>query len=219
MTTELDPTTIRDGSLERPLLLPIENIPHDLDRWCRLANACALQIYETHDTCIATSHALAAFLAERGLPANPERITVYVTRQHPKGWWTGVVLGSQGDGSRQPPTKPGYWKGHLGVRCGQWLLDPTVDVVNGMVPEGTEPAGLSGLEPTVIELPRDWDEGRPVYLITPNCTHLEYHRYPRQIGWKSCGNARPIAWRPILEAMVTVANRNHWIRPQLAEAA
>ena len=157
----------------------------DLRRWCRLANRAGRNVCGYRNSCIATSHALAAFLRSRGLEADPFRAEVHV--HSPDRNVYGFVLGSSGDGSRQPGASPGMWRGHLAVTCGSYILDPTIDQAS---------VGGKRIKPAVFAQPERWDEG---------CGHrweesglgVSYSKYYRQVGWKSAGDARPSHWRDI----------------------
>ena len=169
----------------------------DLRRWCRLANRAGRNVCGYRNSCIATSHALAAFLRSRGLEADPFRAEVHVwtgSREIP-----GFVLGSSGDGSRRPAAGPGMWHGHLAVRSGEYVLDPTIDQAA---------AGKVRLKPAVFAVPADWDDdvryfdwNTGTFRWEENGLAVSYGRYYRQVGWKSAGDARPSRWRDIAAEM------------------
>lgn len=165
----------------------------DLKRWCLLANLAAYEACQCRNTCIATSHALAAFLREKGLAAEPFRAEVFI--------WSddravhGTSLGSSGDGTRRPAARPGMWYGHLAVACGNYILDPTIDQAE---------VGGVRIQPAVFAKPDGWDSGA-VHYWDESDLHVRYNRYHRQVGWKSAGDARPSHWRDIAELMQAVS--------------
>jgi hypothetical protein len=91
------------------------------------------------------------------------------------------------------------WNGHLAVLVEErWLLDPTVDQVNGenicIVPLAIE---LETTEPTRI-----------------NCygCEVQYYIRERQVGFAHAPDARPSHWREVAEAMKQVLERNFpWV--------
>ena len=168
----------------------------DLERWCLIANVAAYEVCQCRNSCIATSFALAAFLREQGLQAEPFRAEVYIHSDDRA--ITSTSLGSSGDGTRRPAAAPGMWHGHLAVTCGDYVLDPTIDQA--------EVGGISIL-PAVFAKPDGWDQGA-AYCWDESDLHVRYKRYHRQVGWKSAGDARPSHWRDItwlMNAMVEAA--------------
>lgn len=159
-----------------------------------LANRAAFEEYGDRDSCISTSYALAAFLTQRGYAPEPTRIETVV---HPLATRHGCVLGWRGDGSRQPASGPGEWKGHLGVVVDEWLLDPTLDQADiPGVPHGA-----------IVLITSRWLTGEDAaYLTTCPEISIRFRRFPRQNGWKSAAAARPIQWKPVLKRMHALAN-------------
>lgn len=161
-----------------------EAVPDELLRWTDLANAAGFVIYGVRNTCIATSCALAAFLGLRGLPATLVRTEARIRRDG----LPSVALGWEGDGSCRHKKLDG-WRGHLAVVSGPFLLDPTIDQT------------LDNIPPLVFRI-NDPDNPQWVQsLCDDRGTFITYWRFPRQVGWKSTGAARPSAWRPILRIM------------------
>lgn len=165
----------------------------DLVYWCHLANMIAFSLFGCRNSCIATSHALAAFLRDRGLDAEPFRAEVHVYT--PDRSATGFSLGSQGDGSRRPAAGPGLWRGHLAVMCAGFVLDPTID---------QSECGGKRVQPAVFPMPAGWADGTR-YRWKENGLDVSYSRYYRQVGWKSAPAARPTQWRELLLWMQDLA--------------
>ena len=161
-------------------------------KWCSLANRLARQMTGgCRSTCIATSHALAAFLREQGLDAEPFRAEMHAHPLKREPGVYGFILGSSGDGSRQPAASPGMWRGHLAVSCGGYVLDPTID---------QSAVGKVRLRPAVFAKPAGWDSGA-AHCWEERGLSVRYHLYYRQAGWKSSPDARPSHWRDITAAM------------------
>jgi hypothetical protein len=88
--------------------------------WCGVPNCC-----------IFGAAVLLDVLHARGYTtARPVRIEAAAHDRTSR--WT--ILGSRGDGSRQPAASPGYWHGHMGVLVDGVLLDPTLDQISGQLP-------------------------------------------------------------------------------------
>ena len=102
-----------------------------------------------------------------------------------------VILGSLHPRSR---TRKGYWCGHLAVCIGQsWLLDPTLDQING----GTQwaDAGI-GVEPVAAPLtPEFWANADAVWVPFP-AGSTRYWLVPQK-GFVWAPAARPSHWRPL----------------------
>lgn len=160
-----------------------------LRRWCRLANRAGRNVCGYRNSCIATSHALAAFLRSRGIDAEPFRAEAYI--HSPDRSVYGSVLGSRGDGSRQPAASPGSWRGHLAVACGAHVLDPTIDQA---------PVGGKRIRPAVFAMPDQWDDGHP-FRWSEQGLSVTYSKYYRQVGWKSAPDSRPSHWRVVAREM------------------
>jgi len=177
-------------------------VPADLQQWCDLANQAARLEFGCPDTCVLTSHALAAFLREMGrepelvrIEAHPHARCRCDTNCHGRHCRSGGVLGWDGDGTRRPAAGPGMWHGHLGVACDGYLLDPTIDQVS---------TDLMPLRPLVFPLPPGWDKGASIYFTDGDGNRLYYVRYRRQVGWKSAGDARPSHWRRVVDLMLEI---------------
>lgn len=156
-----------------------------LRRWCRLANRAGRNVCGYRNSCIATSHALAAFLRSRDVEAEPFRAEVQVFGVERGAH--GFVLGSSGDGSRQPAASPGMWHGHLAVASGMHILDPTIDQAA---------VGVQRVRPAVFVKPDGWEEGSR-HFWQEHGLSVGYWRYHRQAGWRSAPDARPSHWRVI----------------------
>jgi hypothetical protein len=173
--------------------IPPDNSPaayvSDLRRWCDLANRIAYETLGYRNSCVLTSHALAAFLREQGIDAEPFRAEMHAFPDD--GLDAGFVLGSSGDGTRRPAASPGGWWGHLAVSCGEWVLDPTID---------QSAVGYRRLRPAVFRKPSGWDEG-VAHCWNENGIDVRYQRYYRQVGWKSAPDARPSHWLDVVLKM------------------
>jgi hypothetical protein len=202
---------------EAPLLADLTAaVPLDLRDACTLANACAYQWLGYRNSCILTSHALAAFLRLRGHDASlvrvelhpfpqcrctPDTLAALNVRYNSNLRWESChgrncdayVLGWDGDGSRRRAASPGKWAGHLAVTSEGCLLDPTADQVN---------KSFEVLRPVAVPLPEGWDEGKGIRFTDGSRTFVRYERYHRQAGWKSAGDARPSHWMPVVHRMV-----------------
>ena len=161
----------------------------ELQRWCTLANHASFSMWNARDTCILTSHALAAFLQARGLDARVFRAEVHL--HSPDRNVYGTTLGWDGDGTRRKAAAPDMGHGHLAVTCEGHVLDPTIDqmVVGG-----------KRIRPAVFPVPDRWDEGGWHRWDEDGLT-VSYCKYRRQVGWKSAGDARPSHWRPVTDLM------------------
>ena len=171
----------------------------ELEEWCRLANAAAYEIEGVRNTCIQTSHALAAFLRSKGLEAEVFRAEAKVFCKLHDRKCTGSVAGSNGDGTRRP--KSSGWYGHLAVSCGDYVLDPTIDQLE--VTCGLRPS------PAVFLKPEGWGESPPDMPWAGGAWHhwdedgldVGHVRHRKQIGWKSKPAALPSRWTNIRELM------------------
>lgn len=170
-------------------LSPADIGEEDLREWCRLANWAAFEICGYRNTCIATSHALVAFLQARGLDAQPFRAEVHA--HSPLRSVHGMALGWDGDGSRRRAARPGMWWGHLAVECAGYVLDPTIDQAE---------VGDTCIRPAVFAKPEGWDGGTAHVWQEAGLT-VRHQRYHRQVGWKSAPDARPSHWRDIGDLM------------------
>lgn len=167
----------------------------DLERACALANAAAYEVYGVRNTCVATSHALVAYLEQSGIESGPVRVGAKVFPRcscAARCYGSGQHCGSVFLGHDLAAAAPGMWRGHLVVVAGDFLLDPTLDQVN---------KEHVHLHPMVLELPNGWHAGGQAIFTDAEGTEVRYHKYRRQVGWKGKGAARPIQWLPILEEM------------------
>jgi hypothetical protein len=91
------------------------------------ANREIFKFYSNRASCIFSTAVVCEVLTHFGMKSEPLRVT---TGAFPdKG--IGVVLGSDGDGVRQPAAKPGHWRGHLvSLVEDQYLIDTTLDQIN-----------------------------------------------------------------------------------------
>lgn len=180
----------------------VAGAPAALRSACELANVVAYEIRQERNTCVVTSHALAAYLrAAENLEAGLVRVTAVT---HPRCRCAtnchgltcqGAVLGSDGGGERLPKARDSGWWGHLVVTCGGYLLDPTVDQSNNE---------FVHLGPLVLPLPNGWNDGESVMLTDAEGTFVRYSKFRRQVGWKSAPDARPSHWRPIVNLMLAL---------------
>ena len=184
--------TAGDGTFGSPTPLAglREQVPAQLQRWVELANRAGWLDMGRPDSCVLTSHALAAYLELAG--REPWLVRVEACAFGPR---TGTCLGSEGDGTRRPAAAPGKWSGHLAVGCDGHLMDPTLDQIND---SGAEHYTFG---PVVFPLSAWWDECRAVFFTDGNGNMLRYKRFSRQAGWKSAPDARTSHWRPVLDLM------------------
>jgi hypothetical protein len=171
----------------------------DLLRWCRLANIVAFEMLGYRNSCILTSHALAAFLHLKGLDAEPFRAEVHVHHLTDRTV-SGCGLGGDGDGTRRPAADPGSWRGHLAVTCDGYVLDPTIDQAN---------VGGERIRPAVFAMPLGWEDGKS-HRWTEGDLQVSHQRYHRQVGWKSAQAARPVHWRDVLTVMRNSEQYGDW---------
>ena len=160
-------------------------------RWCTLANHASFAMWKVRDTCILTSHALAAFLRARGLDAEVFRAEAHV--HSPDRSICGAAVGWDGDGTRRKAAAPDMWHGHLAVTCEGFVLDPTIDQMK---------VGGKRIRPAVFPVPERWDEdGGYSHRWEESGLTVSYRKYRRQAGWKSAGDARPSHWQPVTDLM------------------
>ena len=117
-----------------------------LSAFCALANKAIRKDYGRPDCCVFATGVCVEVLTHFGIKAEPLRVEAAIfpnDRKH-----HGVVLGSFGDGSRQPAAAPDKWRGHLCTLVADvYLLDTTFDQVNVGRPD-------LRAEPLVIDLRR-----------------------------------------------------------------
>jgi len=162
---------------------PRLNVPKRLVKLNNLANRISVQILGTRDNCILVSTMLNQLLTDLGYNSRLVRITAAMfpdnRNQH------GTVLGSEGDGTRCQKAEKGMWHGHLGVMVDEkWLLDPTLDQIDG-------------LKPVVIRLSQN---GGTYYRV--NKSTVRHTIYPKQVGFKWAGDARPCRWKDIYNSIL-----------------
>src|SRR5258708_1258485 len=93
---------------------------------CSIANQEAYSFTGARASCILTSAALMDVMRELGYEADPMRLAVSVSPNNRDK--EGVLLGSDGDGSRRPAAGPGNWNGHLAIVIeNRYLMDATID--------------------------------------------------------------------------------------------
>ena len=158
-----------------------------LRQWCRLANRAGRSVFGFRNSCIMTSHALAAFLRERGVDAECIRVEV-----HAHGNSASFVLGGDGDGTRRPAAGPGCWRGHLAVTAAGYILDPTID-------QGGK--GSSRVRPAVFQIPPDQDARHYGRVWDERGFRVSHEAYHRQVGWKSRPESRRIEWADVVAEM------------------
>jgi hypothetical protein len=164
-------------------VVPIRSlqVPSRYSAWANLANTANRLVGCKRANCISVSHALALFLRDHGLDAQPVRVTTAVypeDRTH-----SGAILGHH-EGRN---TKDG-WAGHLAVSADHHVFDATLDQVE-----------LGA--PLVFPVPAGWDDGEPAFLEDEHKTFIRYERFHRQNGWKSKPAARQSAWVGIYERL------------------
>jgi hypothetical protein len=128
--------------------------------FCTLANREVYRFYGRRDCCVFSTGVACEVLTHFGIKAEPIRVEATIFPNDRKHY--GVVLGSFGDGSRQAPTKPGMWKGHLATLVETvYLLDTTFDQVNRGRPD-------LKAESLVIDLRQTkWFDPRPLWRNCP----------------------------------------------------
>lgn len=166
-----------------------DELAEELRAWCELASEAAYVVRGQRNTCVLTSHALAAFLRDLDLEAEVFRAEAHVFSNDQAV--SGCSLGWDGDGRRRPAAGPGMWHGHLAVHCGGYVLDPTIDQAE---------VGGKRIAPAVFAKPTGWDEGT-AHCWTEDGLNVRHQRYRRQVGWKSAGDSRPSHWREVVECM------------------
>jgi hypothetical protein len=137
-------------------------------------------------------------LTRFGFKATPLRVEAAVFPDDQKRH--GCILGSVGDGTRQPAARKGMWKGHLAtVVADCYLVDSTIDQVK-----------VPGIKPLVIDLRETkWFEPHP-YRGTPWTGVLRpwpgiqarYTMFSHQNGWKHAGDFRPRRRKRIVASLI-----------------
>jgi len=154
-----------------------------------LANSVNRELGNPVNNCIAVSLALSCYLERAVLvEARPERVSAAF---HPDGGprTVGIILGHESSRSVH-----GGWAGHLVVRAGAYILDPTFDQAGG--------------EPCVFRVPEHWDDEsrmRPAgtaFMRNKNNDLIRFNKFHRQNGWKSTPIARQWGWKPIYDEMI-----------------
>jgi Meiotically Up-regulated Gene 113 (MUG113) protein len=121
-----------------------------------------------------------------------------VINERPAPKHYGCVLGSDGDGTRQPAAQPDHWRGHLVViALGRYLLDATLDQVN---------AGHPWLhaEPFVGEVTLEFLRGEKSLLATTGKagSSVCYSAFPGRGGFKTAPDMRPSHRRDIVNQVL-----------------
>jgi hypothetical protein len=179
-------------TFESPLRLSDVDAPDELRRACELANRATREDDPDGSlaTCILTSQALRAYLGQRAELVRVAAAVYAADRDN-----GGVAVGSYGDGTRRKATAPGMWRGHLVVLADGYLLDATIDQVNGGL------RNVAPIRPHVVPVPGWWESGRPAFYVDDDQTIIRYAKYFPQNGWRSAPDSRPSHWKPVLEIM------------------
>jgi hypothetical protein len=162
-------------------VVPISSleVPPRYIAWVNLANKANRLVGCERANCISVSLALASFLRDHGLDAQPVRVTTVL---HPKDR-VGSMLGR---GGRR--NTPDGWAGHLAVSADGYVFDATLDQVEFAAP-------------LVFPKPEGWDDGKPAYLEDDHGTFIRVTKFHRQNGWKSTIAARRSWWECIYERL------------------
>ena len=152
------------------------------------------------DCCILSSYAIQHVLRQLEFEnVNLLRVTCHI---QPSKSEYGVVMGSDGNGSKQPKTEPGQWKGHLVTTVGtKWILDATLDQVNDQIFRYTCDYDQF-VKPLLGELSPEFWDNKTVYFNLDNKTSVQYSIFKRQVGFKNIPHARPSHWMPIAEKVL-----------------
>jgi hypothetical protein len=123
----------------------------------------------------------------------------------------GCILGSIGDGSRQPAAGPGMWHGRLvtviqdSASDDEYLIDTTLDQVNDDHPWLEAKPCVVYLPHTTWHEPPRW-EGALKWTgnmhIFGNGTTVRYTKFHRQNGWRSAGDFRPNRRRRLVDRLM-----------------
>jgi hypothetical protein len=206
-TAKLPGWEITDGSgnglsFNAPMRVEKVSAPAHLRQAVNAANEAGFQLNGVRNTCLETSHALRAYLANRGHNATLVRSTF---RHFPVEGW-GANLGS----SNRSSSGKG-WAGHLTVECDGFLLDSTADQVNDS-PTQTGERG-TWVTPLILPLWERYEDGAYLFLEWADGSRGDYQRYYRQNGFSYQPVSRRIAWGETLELMVKIieSDRGEWM--------
>jgi hypothetical protein len=164
-------------------VVPISSleVPPRYIAWVNLANKANRLVGCERANCISVSLALAEFLRDHGLDAQPVRVTTAV---HPED----RNRRSYALGHHEGRNTQNGWAGHLAVSAGHHVFDATLDQVE-----------LGA--PLVFPMPAGWDDGEPAFLEDEHKTFIRYTKFHRQNGWKSTIAARRSWWECIYERL------------------
>jgi hypothetical protein len=141
------------------------------------------------DSCIETSRAIQLLLRDCGLEARPIPLQVKVC--NPAAWelvqrrdWEalqrregGARLLDVGDPFHAPG--PGKWAGHLGVLCGNHLVDASID-------QASQPEHGIVLEPLAFEVAAEFmRDGGSMWVMTDRGLALQYIHHPNNRAYRS----------------------------------
>lgn len=174
----------------------------ELTSFCQLAN-CEIRAWSgIINTCILSTATVCEVLAHFSLKAEPLRVTAGLFHDDPKKY--GCVLGSPGDGTRQPAAKADHWNGHLvSIVENRYLIDTTLDQVNTDHP-------YLGATPIVIDLQAtEWFQISPrigfpytgLMRLFPDVL-VRYQEYHNQKGFRSASDFRARKRREIVGRLI-----------------
>ena len=167
------------------------NLPK-LKHICRVTNHEGFLLEGHRKTCVLTSAALHHVLAQLGIPARPLRIRAAV--HHPSDHKKyGMILGSDGDGSRIPKARKDCWHGHLAMLAeGRFLLDAIIDQVTE-----TE-SWIEINEPFIGEVSPRFLDGEESLHVAHGNAQICYSAARRQAGFRSAPDWRYRShWEPL----------------------
>lgn len=160
--------------------------PNELVTLCKIANHRTFYHFGHRSTCILTSAALLHVLTELKYNAQPMRVRASVGSDDPK--LTGVLLGSDGDGTRRPKAQPGHWHGHLAVVADDSILiDATID-------QTQEAHDWIQMGPIVCPVTPEWLAGTDRIRVTSGNVNVSYFAFPGRGGFKSAPDWRRSHW-------------------------
>jgi hypothetical protein len=175
------------------------------------------------NTCILTSYALAASLADLGYAdARPVRVEASSSPDDRKLY--GVGLGCpHSPGFPRRRARDDHWQGHLAVCIGQsWLLDPTLDQSNN---DQWAAAGVA-VEPVAASIPPEfWDLDLELHQrhlwVHFSAVSTRYKLMPQK-GFAYAPDARPSHWRPLAKELTRRlklgVHRRNWEVPRTERA-
>lgn len=151
--------------------------------------------------CILAAAATRDILQAKGWNADVLRVSATVIPPHDRRDLGGIILGSDGDGTRMSAAGPGEWRGHLvAIADNRWLLDPTLDQTGRA-------------SPMVFEFPDEWLAGdwrswRPAIDIPIADGSVRYKAFPGRGGYKAAPDFRPSRRREIVTTVVSQLGGN-----------